>query len=372
MDRRPVVIERCHVLALALAAAVGWTLTPIGAGALLAEALPWPEPLDRAIASLDAGDLAEAGELAALAVTEAETFGPRDPRLAQALLVQSRVERRANRAEPAVAAGRRALEIYRSAYGGESLEVGAAELELGITLGALVPDDPAEAEALLEDALRLHEAAGQDGAAGRERSLRELALLASARGDHAAAETRFRRSLALAVSRYAPDSPEMAQVLRDQARILIAQGSLDEAEPNLRRALGILEAARGTEHPVLLPVLDDLAEVHWRQKELELALGYVERALDLRRAAPEIHAVGTAANHHLMAKIHAQAGRADEAEAAFDRALSATRLAYGEGHPALLPVLDDYGDFLWASGKKAKSLKIRAQKQWVRVRARGE
>jgi len=372
MDRRPVVIERCHVLALALAAVLGWALTPIGVGALLAEAQPWPDPLERTVAALEAGHLAEAGELAAAALAEAEAFGPRDPRLAEALLVQCLVERRANRPEPAVAAGRSALEIYRSAYGSESLEVGAAELELGVSLVALAPGDPAEAEALLEDALRLHEAAGPEAAAGRERSLRELALLASARGDQVAAETRFRRSLALAVSRYAPDSPEMARVLRDQARILIADGSLDEAEPNLRRALGILEATRGTEHPALLPVLDDLAEVHWRQEELEPALGYVERALDLRRAAPEIHAVGVAANHHLMAKIHARAGRTEEAEAAFDRALDATRLAYGEGGPALLPVLDDYGDFLWASGKKGKSLKIRAQKQWVRVRSRGE
>ncbi|WP_256105962.1 tetratricopeptide repeat protein [Streptomyces sp. ODS05-4] len=131
-----------------------------------------------------------------------------------------------------------------------------------------------------------------------------IAGLAHARGDHAAAEGPARRAVAVRTDVLGPDHPDVAADCAALAPILLELGAAEEAESLLRRAVEIFESTFGAEH-----------------YEVGISVG------------------------NLAAVMH-QAGRTAEAESHYRRSLSILESVLGTRHPELAPVLYNFAQMI--------------------------
>ncbi|MER7820756.1 tetratricopeptide repeat protein [Streptomyces sp. NPDC096153] len=131
-----------------------------------------------------------------------------------------------------------------------------------------------------------------------------IAGLAHARGDYAAAEEPARKAVAIRTEALGPEHPDVAADYAALAPILLEIGEAEEAESLLRKALRIFDNAYGADH----------------------------------------YEVGIAAGN-LAAVIH-QAGRREEAMAHYERSLAVLERALGPEHPELAPVLNNYAQLI--------------------------
>ncbi|MEM8993385.1 MAG: serine/threonine-protein kinase [Acidobacteriota bacterium] len=154
---------------------------------------------------------------------------------------------------------------------------------------------------LAEEALEIRGRLSTDSVELAE-SLAFVGVLAGEADDHGRAEQLLRRALALREAK--SDSRELASVLLDLAAILEESGQAEVGLPYARRALGIVEAEFGPRD---------------------------------RRVSGVLNNLGTLSD---------QAGRVDEAEQAYRRAIEIKRETLPRGHPSLAPTLVNLGNLL--------------------------
>jgi tetratricopeptide (TPR) repeat protein len=276
-----------------------------------------------------------------------------------------------------------------------------------------------EAERLYREALEVRlKAFGPSHSAVAE-TRANLAALAYARGDLAAAEALHREVLALEEARLAPDDPGVALALANLAEVLAGRGRQAEAAPLLERALAIREgrpprgagdelaaaglrhalasalaagddeglaraqglleaslAARerllGAGHPEVGATLADLAEVLRRRGRAAEGVPLLRRALAVAETAAgpgDGRRLATLLNN--LAALHYEAGAYREAEPLLARALKLEEAALGPDAPALAVTLDNHAAVLAELEREEEAEAARHRARAIRLAQAG-
>ena len=191
----------------------------------------------------------------------------------------------------------------------------------------------AEAEPLLLRALELYERENEVPAECVQ-LLSDLASIAVARGDLAAAEPLLRRALTLASSRLGGDHPNVAAMLGGLARLYLRRSEFAKAEPLLQRLLEI-KRAKGDDHAEVATVLASLATVHSAMGAHASSEQILRRVLAIREKtlAPNHFATMTTLEH--LAESCAARGKFDEALTLLHRALVMRERTLGGTHASI-------------------------------------
>ena len=112
--------------------------------------------------------------------------------------------------------------------------------------------------------------------------LTRLSLFLSNRAEYAEAEPLVERALRIDEAVHGPRHPDVAGSLNNLAELYQAQGKYEEAEPLYQHALGIREEVLGPRHPDVAGSLNNLAELYQAQGKYEEAEPLYERALGIR------------------------------------------------------------------------------------------
>ncbi|CAM9735373.1 unnamed protein product [Scytosiphon promiscuus] len=197
-----------------------------------------------------------------------------------------------------------------------------------------------------------------------------LGLCAEQDGRAEEAQEYFRRSLAIEEKQMGEDHPHVAATLADLAASSLASGSTEEAEGLLRRALAITEKTTGAE----TGTLHCLAECTRKRGRHAEAEGLLMRALAIEQGgggafassggsvfASTSSASGAgavAATLGELASCACEAGRAEQAEEWFRRALAAEEEKLGEGHRDVAATLTRLGKCLSQQNKVEEAAQV--------------
>ena len=157
-------------------------------------------------------------------------------------------------------------------------------------------------------------------------------------GELAAARPLFERALAIYEKVLGPEHPYTAASLNNLASLLQAQGDLAAARPLFERALAIREKVLGPEHP-------DTALLHRDAGQVSVG----EKVLGPR------HPAGAARWSNLACLLR-DAGRTEEAEPLFLRAIAIGDKALGAGHPLTQRYQSNYARLLLMTNRAVEAL----------------
>ena len=330
-----------------------------------------PDDLDRAIRAwgAQASDPYEAG----LVALYERNYPKASTQLASSL--QEREEKLgADRKAVADAAFFLGLSLYGEGKYGDSVTAYQRSLQLrpddSTTLNNLAASlnyagDYTAAESLYRRALAINEKAKGPDHPDVAKNLNNLAALLVAKGDYKAAEPLFRSALAIDETALGPDHPDVASDVHNLAALLEAKGDYGAAEPLARRALAIDEKALGPDHPDLAPVLNSLAVVLYARGDYGAAEPLVRRALAIDEKALGPDHPDVAKNLNNLARLLAMKGEYSAAEQLYRRALAIDEKALGPDHPEvardmhnLSGMLYDKGDYVAAEPLARRALAI--------------
>ncbi|HLB80119.1 MAG TPA: tetratricopeptide repeat protein, partial [Dongiaceae bacterium] len=191
----------------------------------------WENLMSAAIAAYRQGDLAEAERQFVAAAREAETFGPKDERLAISLDNLAQVYQVQGNYVAAESLYRRSLEIV-----GEAAHPSAARSLNNLAELYRAQEKYAEAEPLYRRAIAIWEGVSGADSADLATSLNNLAALYFAQGRYDDVEPLFAGALAIREKALGPDDPEVARGLNNLAELYRARSDYAAAEPLYRRA----------------------------------------------------------------------------------------------------------------------------------------
>ncbi|MEZ4449741.1 MAG: tetratricopeptide repeat protein, partial [Nannocystaceae bacterium] len=193
------------------------------------------------IAVID-GELAEAREHfeASLAITEA-AYGPEDVMIAKMTANLATVHRRAGEHEEALAASRRAREVFTVNLGPEHPALATLANNVGVVLQSM--------------------------------------------GDLDGAERSYREVLAFAGGSLPETSSTLGHAHGNLGEVLLLRGRVDEAADHYRHAITIWEASRGPQHPLVAGALVGLATARIDAGAVDEALAALQRAIAIYTAS---------------------------------------------------------------------------------------
>jgi serine/threonine-protein kinase len=321
------------------------------------------------------GNFGQADTLLRLALDRRRSlFGPDHPAVAKSLVDLALLRSDEAKFEEAEATVRDGLAMAKRTLPPEHPDVAKATTVLGRVLG----DRGAYAKAIpvLEEAIRLYSATGQEGIdlanavtvlancqlyaghyqASRSLNQRALALDRKLHGDrHPAvsidlfnlgaiqaelghypeAEAYYRQGLAITEAWYGPDHYQTAADITLLGRVLIQEDRSAEALGLLQRALVIRERVYGKVHPGVASVLGDLGKIALAQKS------YDEAEADFRRMVAIYRAVHGGDHHHMVGTALANLGdvyldrqQLTEAEQLFRQAIAIHLATLSAEHPS--------------------------------------
>ncbi|MBI5597829.1 MAG: tetratricopeptide repeat protein [Elusimicrobia bacterium] len=209
----------------------------------------WKGLLEDANAAAKEGRCDEAESSARAALAEAETFGPKDPRLAKTLHIVGVFVKHGDRRE-SESFLRRALKVRESVPGNESLLVPTL-ISLAPILQSFGRSE--EAEGLLKRAVDIDSKGGKKGRKRLPHSLLALGTFYKDESDYAKAEKIYRRVLGLLAA--SPNKTTEATTLINLALTLDLEERYPEAEDAYLRAIALTEELYGNSSPVLASML---------------------------------------------------------------------------------------------------------------------
>ena len=179
-----------------------------------------------------------------------------------------------------------ALKLLRAQEGGESLRVGLALHEFGVTLDRI--GLPEKAIPVFEECIPIFEKhLGQDHK-DVAAALLNLGKAQSRIDRFADAEQSYRRALAIREATLGSEDPEVAQVLNNLSVNYKRQDRFPEALDCLSRALAIREAKLSPNHPDVGLVLNNLSNVLRLQRKYDEAEVAVTRVGDSRESDAQV------------------------------------------------------------------------------------
>lgn len=222
----------------------------------------------------------------------------------------------------------------------------------------------AEARAVYEEALALHEGLPGDQREHRAAVLNQLGQIDLATDDPENAERRLREVVAIQRELDDRGRGHLSASLQTLGSILIGRRALDEAEPLLLEALALDEERLGADHPQLAPTLAELSALYRYRGEPERALAPIRRAVALGRARGEDH-TDLAYDLTSLAQVLIDLAALPEAEDTAREAVRMATRAGGGDNPflarailTLAVVLRDRGEFVEARAQIDRALAI--------------
>jgi tetratricopeptide (TPR) repeat protein len=191
----------------------------------------------------------------------------------------------------------------------------------------------AEAEPLLERALKIDEKSFGPEHPSVARSLNNLAQLYQDTNRAAEAEPLMERALKMTEKILGPEDPHVAIYLSNLGELYYATNRLAEAEPLLERALKMNEKVLGPEHPKVAISLDNLALLYQDTNRLAEAELLMKRATSIfeKSYGPEHPSV--ARNLANLARLYQDTNRQAEAEPLLERGLKIDEKSFGPEQP---------------------------------------
>jgi tetratricopeptide (TPR) repeat protein len=172
-------------------------------------------------------------------------------------------------------------------------------------------------------------------------------------GDFNAAESLFRRGLALGERALGPLHAAVARCASNLGRVMYIRANFTEAQTYFEKALDLNTAAYGPAHPIVGRDTRRLSKVWGEKGDFTRALSYVEQALaiaetnyglnhpDVSRALYHLGRINLSEGHPVVARMH------------FERALAIDELVYGHNHPTVAKDLNGLGAALIELGNLA-------------------
>jgi serine/threonine-protein kinase len=279
---------------------------------------------------------------------------------------------RLDKAEPLLD---RALELRRSVFGSDSLEV-AESLE---RLADLENDraDREGAESHLREALAIRRRRPERGDAAMARNLNRLGEVLVSKGvaseEVPRIEALHREALEIAREAEGPEGLTVAETLLALANLQRSQGSYPEAERLFREGLEIERQALGDQAPRLWRDRSELAVLLFEAGKLKESEALNRRCLRAqRRLLGPAHPDSIATLNNLAMAIQHQ-GRYAEAVTLHRESLALTRALYGPTHWQVGVVLGNLGAAVDASGGETmEAIHYYEEALEIRRRALGE
>lgn len=168
------------------------------------------------------------------------------------------------------------------------------------------------------------------------------------------------KSLDVAKKLLNPQHPQIGQSLCFLGDVLRAQGKLMEAEKALGEGMKILEKGLPEEHSIRADALSDLAALRHAQGKTQEAHKLFEQSL--AAWAKQIVQPPSAAHAHLrFARLCAETGKAQQAAAHFESALTIFEKSIGPIHPHVAETLERHAELLkLTNAQQAGKMKDRA------------
>lgn len=225
-------------------------------------------------------------------------------------------------------------------------------------------DESKEAEALSDEGLALLRQRGGDPGA-LARGLNNRAGLFKEAGDFQAAETLYRKALAMKIEHEGELSEDVATGKNNLGLVLKEQGRLDEAEQLYRESLALRVRLYGEESTQVATAQNNLAVFLQEKGDLDGAVDLFRKSLALRRKVYGANHTQVANSLNNLAFLHQLQGRFEEAELLYVEALGILAARLGEDHwrvAALLRNLAqldvDRGDTEQAESRIRRALEI--------------
>jgi len=288
----------------------------------------WSEAFNSGQLALKSGNYRAAEVSLRRALTEAEKFGPNDPRLAQTLERLGAAAANMGRFAEAENLLRRVLQMRSTQSQVSPLEVADSELWLGFVLSRQ----------------------------GRPQGEAETLLL---------------KGLATKEKALGPKDPAVAFALQQLGYCYEMQDRHDEAEKQLRRALAILDATPGENELMRASVLNDLGWMHVRKKEPAKAEPFLREAIAMRqRLLPPDHPQ-LALSEFNLAEAEVGLGNYSQAESLLRKALASREKSLGPNHPATAATLRQLAHVLRLQHRDAEANRYQAQARAIRAHNQG-
>jgi len=278
----------------------------------------------------------------------ASACGLDDSAVAGGLLTLGALLRRRGRWEPAKAAVRSGIEMFRAARGGSHPAVATGMLHMADILQE--EGELEAASAASWEALRVYEAALGEGHALLAMALCKLASVLVSKGDLPEAEAALTRAAPIVRASYGEASPQMCTLMQSNGQLLRRRGQYREAEAAFRAALDLAESLNGGKPPQVLPALTNLGGTLADMRRFPEAVAALQRAKTLSGEFLGDGSSGTATVAAHLAEAHRQAGEHGKAAALLASAVPLLADTLGKDHKTTLEAVGCQARTLLALG----------------------
>jgi esterase/lipase superfamily enzyme/Tfp pilus assembly protein PilF len=185
-------------------------------------------------------------------------------------------------------------------------------------------------------------------------SLTNLALLyqGEGQGHYAAAESLYRRALAIREKTLGLEHPETAYSLNNLGALYAIEGRNEEAKVLYQQSLAIREKVLGPNDAGIAITLNNLAALEQRQGQLAQAQRLYERVLSIRQSAFGTNLdVATTLNN--LAMLQQRQGNLAQADSLYKRALEIRKRVLGSDHPVVAQSLSNLAALYQNQGRYA-------------------
>ncbi len=252
---------------------------------------------------------------------------------------------------------------------GQTLPDGQGRLARSIRLLGTVRkhlDDYHAADSLYRRALALQQEAFGEEHEDIARTLRHLATLRMDQGRAAETDSLYHQALAMQRDLLGNDHLDVAHTLKNIAVFQEYQGRFEAADSLYRQALALFRRLGGDQHPEVARTLNDLGLLHRDRGNLEEAERRLREALSIKQKVfgEEHPSMGIA--YYNLAAVLQDLGHYDDAEPLYRQTLAIDQSIYGEMHSEvaadltkLASLLHEKGDLLAADSLYRRALTIR-------------
>jgi len=218
-----------------------------------------------------------------------------------------------------------------------------------------VQRDDRVAEARMQEALRIAQAAFGDDDARVASALNSLAAITDFRADPAGSEPLLRRALAIQTKRLGPSHPDTLDTLSNLGTTLRDKGDLPGAEVALREALDLALRVYGPRHLEVLGCTINLASVLQSRGRSAEAEAMTRDALATAESTYGASHIMVAHVSRRLAGFLAARGAYREAEPFYLQAVDIYRSKFGDNHQLVLDMRRALADVDAARERKARA-----------------
>lgn len=193
-----------------------------------------------------------------------------------------------------------------------------------------------EAASAYDRALKVVDTGEVGTAVLRAMLLHNIAGLAHARGEPAAAESAAREGIALRLAAATVEPLDLAADQAALAAILVDLGQVLEAQELLTRVLRVFESTYGPEHYEVGVTLHNLGSLQHRCGNFKSAATTLTRAVKIKRAVLAPSHPDLAISLHNLACAQAKLGHNHRAAESLREVLTLLSGSVADGHPTLL------------------------------------